>query len=228
MRVNAINHAATALVIHRKWPDVPIVPVLISVQLVEILWVVFNLLGIERTTTNPQVLSMSDLHLAYMPYSHSIVATSVVAAVVWLVFAKGLNKPAWGVALAVGVGSHTVLDLLVHARDIALAPGIDSPKFGTGLYDHPMLALAVETAYGSWCWYYFKGSRALLSVILIFNAGTISFYSAAIPGPEQLMAGRPKLFAGFIGLHIAAGLAAIGYFARRSWRAGAGIGPSSN
>jgi hypothetical protein len=33
--MNAINHAATALLIKKKWPGVPIIPFLLSVQLVE-------------------------------------------------------------------------------------------------------------------------------------------------------------------------------------------------
>ncbi len=215
--MNAINHAATALIINRKWPNVPIVPVLISVQLVEILWVVFNFLGIESTTMNAQVLSMSDIHLSYMPYSHSIVGTIVIAALAWLVVGKVLKRPAWAIAIAVGICSHTVLDLFVHSHDIALAPGIDSPKFGTGLYDIPMVALVIETIYGVGCWYVFRGSKMLLGIILVFNVGALSFYSAAVPGPEQLMAGKPMLFAGFIGFHIAAGLFAIWIFARQSW-----------
>jgi len=37
--VNAINYAATALLIIKKWPSAPIIPVVLSVQLVEFLWV---------------------------------------------------------------------------------------------------------------------------------------------------------------------------------------------
>lgn len=215
--MNAINHAATALIINRRWPNVPIVPVLISVQLVEILWVVLNFLGIESTTMNAQVLSMSDVHLSYMPYSHSIASTLIVAAAVWLLVGQVLKRPGWAIAIAVGICSHTVLDLLVHQHDIALAPGFDSPKFGTGLYDIPVVALVIETIYGVGCWYAFGGSKMLLGIILAFNVGAISFYSATVPGPEQLMAGHPMFFAGFIGFHIAAGLFAIWYFARDSW-----------
>ena len=53
--MNAINHAATALLINKKWPGVPIIPVLLSVKLVKFLWVVFNLLGEETNTTEAQV-----------------------------------------------------------------------------------------------------------------------------------------------------------------------------
>ena len=219
--MNAINHAATALIINRKWPGVPIIPVLLSVQLVEFLWVAFNLLGVEVTTTEPQVRALNDIHLAYMPYSHSIAATVFLAFAVWVVVSKLFNKPAWGLALAVAVSSHLVLDLATHVHDIALAPGIESPKFGSGLYGVPLLALVVETIYGVWCWWVFRGSKALLATIVVFNLAALSFYSSAIPGPEQLLAGQPKIFAAIIGVHIIVGLVAIGFFARSHWRSSA-------
>jgi hypothetical protein len=219
--MNAINHAATALLINRKWPGVPIIPVLLSVQLVEILWVAFNLLGIEVTTTEPQVRALNDIHLAYMPYSHSIAATVVLALTVWVVVAKLLGKPTWGFALAIAVSSHLVLDLATHVHDIALAPGIDSPKFGSSLYGVPLLALVVETIYGIWCWWVFRGSKSLLAVIVVFNLGALSFYSPAIPGPEYLLSGHPKIFAAIIGVHIILGLIAVGFFARSHWRSSA-------
>ena len=38
----AINHAATGLIIKKIYPDVPMAIILVSVQLIEILWVVLN------------------------------------------------------------------------------------------------------------------------------------------------------------------------------------------
>ncbi|HEX7025771.1 MAG TPA: hypothetical protein VF268_00875, partial [Gammaproteobacteria bacterium] len=214
----AINHAATALLINRKWPGIPIMPVLLAVQLVEFLWVVLNLVNIELTTTEPKVRALNDIHLAYMPYSHSIAATAVLAFAVWLVVAKIFNKPAWGFALAVAVSSHIVLDLATHVRDIAFAPGIESPKLGSGLYAVPLLAFAFEAIYGIWCWWVFRGSKALLIAIVVLNVTALSFYSSPIPGPEHLLAGHPKIFAAAIGVHILIGLAAVGFFARSHWR----------
>ncbi len=216
--MNAINHAATALIINKKWPGVPIIPALIAVQLIEIMWVVFNLLGLEVTTTEPQVRALNDINLSYMPYSHSIATTVVLAFTAWLVFAKIFKKPTWGLALAVAISSHIVLDLVTHVHDIALAPGIESPKFGSGLYGIPLLALAIETLYGVWCWWIFRGSKTLLAVIVTFNLGALSFYSPFIPGPEQLLAGHPKVFAALIGAHIIFGLVAIGFFSRSHWQ----------
>lgn len=216
--MNAINHAVTALLINKKWPGVPMIFVLISVQLVEFLWVVFNLLGIEITTTEPQVRALNDIHLVYMPYSHSIAATVLLALVIWMVVAKLLEKRTWALALAVAVSSHIVLDLATHVPDIALAPGIDSPKFGSGLYGVPMLALVVETIYGVSCWWIFRGGRVLLAVIVALNLGALSFYSPLILGPEHLLAGHSKIFAVVIGLHIVVGLVVVGFFARSHWQ----------
>ena len=38
--MNAINHAVTALVIKKYHRDVPLLPLLISVQLIEMVWVI--------------------------------------------------------------------------------------------------------------------------------------------------------------------------------------------
>ncbi len=65
--MNAINHAATALLINKRWPGVPLSPDLISLQLVEVPWVVFDLLGIQVTTTEPQV------HALYLRQSASAI-----------------------------------------------------------------------------------------------------------------------------------------------------------
>jgi len=213
--LNAINHAATALLIRRKWPGVPLLPILLCVQLVECLWVIFNLLGIEATYTAGEVHAINDIHLAHMPYSHSLASSLLLAGLVWWLIARVFRRPGWGLALALAVLSHIMLDLLTHVPDIALAPGIDSLKFGSGLYGIPIIALAFETLYGVWCWWVFRGSKALLAVILGFNLAALSFYVPQIPGPEMWLAGHPKVFAAIIGLHIVAGWAAIWVFARR-------------
>lgn len=216
--MNAINHAATALLINRKWPGVPLLWVLVSVQFVECLWVAFNLVGLEVTSTEPQVRALDDIHLSYMPYSHSIASSIALSLVAWLVVSYLFKRPRWAVAIAVAISSHIVLDVATHVQDIQLAPGLASPRVGSGLYAVPAIALAVESLYGVWCWWMFRGTRPLLAVILVFNLGALSFYVPQIPGPEIFLAGHPKVFAASIGFHVVAGLAAVGYFAHSRWR----------
>jgi membrane-bound metal-dependent hydrolase YbcI (DUF457 family) len=88
----------------------------------ELLWVALNLLGIERTTTEASVRSVSDIHLAYMPYSHSVAMSLAFGAVAWVLLSAVFHRPWLGLAVALGITSHLVLDLLTHARDIAMRP----------------------------------------------------------------------------------------------------------
>jgi len=41
--------------------------------------------------------------------------------------------------------------------------------WGFGIIKAPVLDFAIELLYGVFCWWYFKGSRALLIVIIVFN-----------------------------------------------------------
>ena len=209
----AINHAATALIIKKEFVGVPIIWLLISVQFMEILWVVLNYLGIERTTTEKEVRYVGDVHLSHMPFSHSIVTTVGVALLAWLMIGKGLNLPDIGLALGIGVISHLVLDLITHSKDIAVAPFIKGPKFGLGLYaKYPIVAFILEIGYGIVCWWVYKGGWALLTIIVVFNLANISMFSSAVTGIEKHMANRPLLITTVILVQILLTLILVGAF----------------
>ena len=209
----AINHAATALIIKKEFINVPIVWLLISVQFMEILWVILNFLGVERTTTEKEVRYVGDVHLSHMPFSHSIVTMVGVALLAWLIIGKGLNQPDIGLALGIGVISHLVLDLMTHSKDIAIAPVIKGPKFGLGLYaKYPMVAFILEIGYGMVCWWIYKGGWALLTTIVVFNLANISMFSSAVTGIEKHMANRPLLITTVILAQILLTLILVGVF----------------
>jgi membrane-bound metal-dependent hydrolase YbcI (DUF457 family) len=208
----AINHAATALIIKKIYPDVPITEILVSVQLIEILWVVLNFLGIEKTTTENKVKSVSDVHLEYMPFSHSLASTTVLAAGAWILFTFGFKELDVGIAVALGICSHLVLDLISHARDIVIAPFLDSRKFGLGLYEKPAVAFVVETIYGIFCWWVYGGSTALFWIIVVFNLANASFFIKTIPGPERFLAHRPFWITAIVALQIIVTAVLVGLF----------------
>lgn len=212
----AINHAAAALAVKRRFPTVPLVWLLLSVQLSEFLWVAFNYLGVERTTTSDTVQYVGDIHLSYIPWSHSVASGVAVAVLVWLLIAKGFRRPALAMAAGLAVASHVALDLVVHAPDIQLAPGIASPVLGSGLYrDAPLVAFALEFGFGLWCWWYYGGAAGLLAVVVLFNVANLSFLTPAITGPEAMLAHRPMLIVSAIFLQIVVTLWLVGVFARR-------------
>ena len=206
----AVDHAATALLIKRRFPSVSLTPMLLSVQAMELAWVGFNYLGIERTTTEASVRSVADIHLAYMPFSHSVATAVGGALLAWLVVEKGLGRPLLARAIGIGIFSHLVLDLVTHAQDIVLWPGSTLPALGLGLYDRaPMWGFALEMVYGVFCWRVYRGSRSLLAMIVLGNLANITLFSAAIPGPEQYLAGRPLMLVTVIFLQIVATLALV-------------------
>jgi LexA-binding, inner membrane-associated putative hydrolase len=211
----AINHAATALLLKRRYPELALAPLLLSVQIMELLWVLLNFLGIERTTTDAVVRDIADIHLAYMPYSHSV-ATMVGAAVLAALIGKAVGRPKLGVAVGLGILSHLILDLVTHNGDIPLAPVANAPKYGTYLYARlPAVAFALELGFGILCWWVFRGNRWLLAVIIAFNLANLSLFFAAIPGPEDMLAGRPLVLVAVILAQIIVTLALVGWAATR-------------
>ncbi len=160
----AINHAATALLIKKKQPTAPLIPLLISVQLVEIFWVIFNYLGWEKFC-----VSNGKLHLNFLPYSHSIFSGIMAAFISFAVINWGYKNRKLAIAFSIGVLSHIVIDILFHEKDIHLSPFSVTPVWGFGIIDYPILNFVIEFMYGIFCWWHFKGSKALLVVIVAFN-----------------------------------------------------------
>jgi hypothetical protein len=212
--VFAVDHAATALLVKRRYPSVGMPALLISVQAMELAWVAFNFLGVERTTTEATVESVADIHLVYMPYSHSVATAIGSALLAWLIIARALGRPLAGRAVGIGIVSHLVLDLVTHAPDIALSPAPGSTMLGLGLYERaPMVGFAVELAYGVFCWYLFRGGQALFWVVVLGNLANLSFFSSAIPGPERYLAGHPQLVVTVVFIQIVATFLLVGVLA---------------
>src|SRR3954468_22720654 len=96
VHVFVVDHAMTALLLKRRYPTVPIAPLLVAVQAMELAWVLLNFAGVERTTTEHAVRSVADIHLAYMPYSHSVATAVAASLVAWLVIEFGAHRPLLG------------------------------------------------------------------------------------------------------------------------------------
>lgn len=185
--MQAINHIATALIVKRAVPSAPLLGLMVATEAVEFLWVGLNVIGVERTSVTEPGNSVVDVHLEYMPFSHSVLTNVVLAAIVGLLVFRFSKRHSGAVAIAMSAAvlSHIVLDLLTHAADIPLAPGWDAVKYGTGLTSNwPLVALAAETFWGLACWKVYGGSRALLVTFLAFAAISVPSY---LPGVGAVM-----------------------------------------
>jgi membrane-bound metal-dependent hydrolase YbcI (DUF457 family) len=204
----AISHAATALALKRRFPTVLLWPLLISAQAIELLWVAFVYAGVERVDYRRDTV-----HLGFLPYSHSIGSTTLLALLVWAYVRYGRRNPTVAVAVAIGVLSHVMLDIIHHEPDIALLPIAGSPRIGFGLATKPVVDLAVELVYGLTCWFLFRGSRALFAVIVAFNLMDIPLMFPQ-PGSIALLARHPAILPTVILSQIVLTWTGVWYFAR--------------
>ncbi|MCK0101321.1 hypothetical protein [Pseudohalocynthiibacter sp. F2068] len=216
--MQAINHAVTALILKKTFPEAPLLGLILTTEAVEYLWVGLNIVGLEKTDIGPEMQSVSDVHLVHMPFSHSVGTSVILAAVLGLIVFWHGGKAAKAIALALSLGvfSHIVLDLIVHAPDIAVFPFFNPSKLGTGLYtNQPLLALALETVWGILCWWIFRGSWGLLALIVTLEITALPLYSNMINAGESLLTGQDTIFALVILAQMIATTALVWLFARK-------------
>jgi membrane-bound metal-dependent hydrolase YbcI (DUF457 family) len=138
-----VGHYSAAFLAKTFEPRLPLWSLAIAVQLVDVLWALGVLLGVEHLRVDPSLAS-DPLDLYDMPYTHSLVG-----AVAWAVLAAAVVfalRRTPGPALVVGaaVASHWLLDWVVHRPDLLLWGG--SAKHGLALWNFPVAALALELA----------------------------------------------------------------------------------
>ena len=153
------GHYAAAFAARGAAPRVPLWLFFVCVQLVDIAWALLVLGGVERVRLDPSLPS-NPLVLEFMPYTHSLFATvlwsGASALLAWRFLPNALgaaNRKLASLAIGLAVASHWFGDLLVHRPDLALFG--ETGKMGFGLWNAPVLALALEigliVAAASWC-----------------------------------------------------------------------------
>ena len=182
-------------------------PLLIAVQLVELLWVFFTFTGVEHFT-----IADDHVHLDFLPFSHSVGTAVALAFVVWLVVAVALERPRLGFALGLGVVSHVLLDVIQHEPNIRLLPFTWGPRLGLNLQAIPLANLLVELAYGVACWWIFRGKVGLLAAIVIFNVLNIPLMFPQ-PGSGATLRAQPDILPAVILAQIIATWLAVWWLA---------------
>jgi hypothetical protein len=137
-----IGHFAPALIAAAQPRSTRLGSMFFAAQLVDIAFAVFVLSGVEAMRITPGIAAMNPMDLYHMPYTHSLIGSVEwalgLAAIVYI--ATRRSRAALLVGLV--VLSHWFLDLLVHSKDLTLLG--DPPKYGFGLWNHPMIAIPLE------------------------------------------------------------------------------------
>jgi membrane-bound metal-dependent hydrolase YbcI (DUF457 family) len=140
-----IGHYAVGFAAKKAAPKLSLGVLLAAPQLLDMLWPIFLLAGIERVRIDPGNMPFTPLAFDSYPWSHSLLMAAVWGGVFALcVFAFSKNGAGALVVFAL-VTSHWVLDWVTHGPDMPLSPWSET-KVGLGLWNSVPATLAVEGA----------------------------------------------------------------------------------
>lgn len=160
-----VGHYGPAYAAKAAKNAIPLWIAFMATQLLDVIWSILVLFGIEKVRIVPGITATNPLDLYYMPYTHSLVGSvswSVAAAAAYRLTRR---TDGWCAAVIIGaaVFSHWVLDLLVHRPDLALYD--DVHKVGLGLWNYPAPALLLEFAFLFGGMYlYVRASRGMSTI----------------------------------------------------------------
>jgi len=144
-----------------RYKRIPLWVLFIAVQLVDVFWAIFVLLGIEKVRIVPGITASNPLDLYYMPYTHSLLASFVWFGIGVVAYkAIQFRAASWraGILVGLAVFSHWILDLIVHRPDLPLYD--DALKVGLGLWNLPLLAFLLETGlFFAGMYWYFRATK---------------------------------------------------------------------
>lgn len=186
-----IGHYGLALAAKKNEKGPSLAILFIAVQLLDLLWPIFVLTGIETFEIEVGNTVLTPLKFTSYPYSHSLlmsVVWAVLFALVYFVFTK--NKKS-SILLGILVISHWVLDFITHRPDLPISPFGDM-KVGLGLWNMPVIEIILETGlFLTGVYLYFKTVNpkqkiAFWSLIIFFLA--IHFMNIFGPPPPSIKA----------------------------------------
>ena len=180
-----IGHYSVSYVIKKKELGLPLWHLFLATQLMDIIWCIFIFFGIEKADTN-NGLPGSHIHLEYMPYTHSLIGSLILSAlmvVFYRILPSNKNKANLNrksLLMGIPVFSHWVLDLIVHYKDLPIIG--NSFKVGFGLYSSAFWSFTLEAillGVGMLIYYYSTnlkkkyGTLTFYLFLLIINANTV-------------------------------------------------------
>jgi hypothetical protein len=182
-----LGHYAVALGAKKTEQRISLGTLFLSAQLVDLLWPVFLLLGLEHVRIDPGNTATTPLDFYDYPYTHSLLGAivwSAVAGAAYLAFRR-FPRGAWIIASL--VFSHWLLDLLTHRPDLPLGVGTDI-FFGLGLWNSVAGTVVVEAGiFSLGIFLYTRATRSADNIgtygfwgLIVFLAG---IYVANLTGP---------------------------------------------
>ncbi|MGV8040176.1 MAG: metal-dependent hydrolase [Thermoanaerobaculaceae bacterium] len=139
-----IGHFGVAFGAKKAAPQLSLGTLILAAELVDFLFPVFTLLGLEALRLDPGNTRVAPFDFYRYPFTHSL-ATGIGWGALLALGVYAFRRTARGAAVAgLLVVSHWVLDWITHAPDMPLWPG--GPKVGLGLWNSVAGTVLVEGA----------------------------------------------------------------------------------
>jgi hypothetical protein len=138
-----IGHAAAGFAAKKLAPRASLPWLLVAPWLLDFLWPVFLVLGVERVRPRTAASPFLNLDFVSYPWSHSLVMALVWAALFAFAYVHVTRDRRGALVIGALVVSHWAIDLLVHVPDLPLWPG-PSARYGLGLWRFPAYTMFVE------------------------------------------------------------------------------------
>lgn len=136
------GHFGVAAVVKGKAKNLPLWSLIVSSQLLDIVFVPLSLIGLEGFGNQ---IEGGRGTVIYAEYSHSLLGAILLSIIAGVVATRYLGKQS-GMVIGYVTFSHWIIDLIVHVPDLPILPGNlgDFPYLGFGFWQFPMLSLFLE------------------------------------------------------------------------------------
>jgi membrane-bound metal-dependent hydrolase YbcI (DUF457 family) len=138
-----IGHFAVALAAKRAAPSVSLGTLFVACELVDLIWPLFLLAGLESVRIDPGNTAFTPLEFIHYPWTHSLLMGAVWAVLLGLFYFLVRKNLRAAIVVAAVVLSHWFLDAVVHRPDLLLVPG-GAARIGFGLWSSVAATVAVE------------------------------------------------------------------------------------
>ncbi len=140
-----LGHFAVGLAAKKAAPRVSLGTLFVAVQLQDLIWPLFLLLGLEHVRIDPGNTAVTPLDFYDYPYTHSLLGALVIATLLGGGYYLLRRDARSAFVLSFAAFSHWLLDFFTHRPDLPLTYG-GTEKFGLGLWNSVGATVTVELA----------------------------------------------------------------------------------
>ena len=137
-----LGHPATGFAAKRVAPQISLGTLFLAPLLLDLIWPVFLLLGIEHVRIDPGNTAVTPLDFYDYPWTHSLLMAAVWGLILGGIYVVAKRDSRGALIVGALVVSHWVLDFIAHRPDLPLYPG--GPKFGLALWNSVPGTVGVE------------------------------------------------------------------------------------